>query len=217
MRHNVTMIDSFSSTGAGHPRRAAATPAIDDDRFELESRMVRPKPRIRARPAEMASILLVSPYAEDHLRIPRILADSTWRCCHCQNWQQAAEVLERSRIGVVLCERDLTDGSWRDVLACAQSQLRPPSVIVCSHLADEVLWAEVLNLGGYDVLIKPFDCEEVLRVVNAAWSCWKWARSKERARNAAVEGSTFAGLPDTGSGEDSPDRFQLRLDPWHVQ
>jgi hypothetical protein len=40
----------------------------------------------------------------------------------------------------------------------------PPNFIVFSCLADEFLWAEVLNLGGFDVLMTPFEPEEVLRV-----------------------------------------------------
>jgi len=36
---------------------------------------------------------------------------------------------------------------------------------VTSRLADERLWAEALNLGAYDVLAKPFDSTEAMRVV----------------------------------------------------
>ena len=38
----------------------------------------------------------------------------------------------------------------------------PPSLIVLSCRADEFLWAKVLNLGGFDVLMTPFEAEEVL-------------------------------------------------------
>ncbi len=41
-------------------------------------------------------------------------------------------------------------------------------MIVASRVTDEALWAEVLNLGGYDVLVQPFDRTEVLRVTDAA-------------------------------------------------
>jgi len=48
-------------------------------------------------------------------------------------------------------------------------RLRASSVlVVTSKLADESLWAEVLNLGGDDVLAQPFDHEEVTRVVRSA-------------------------------------------------
>jgi DNA-binding response OmpR family regulator len=43
-----------------------------------------------------------------------------------------------------------------------------PVLVVTSNVADESLWAEVLNLGGYDVLAQPFDGEEVARVIGSA-------------------------------------------------
>lgn len=195
MRHDAITTDTFSVTSAEHLRREAASPAIYMDPFELESRMVQPELRTGGGPVELRSILLVSPYVADQILIPRILAGYNWHCRPCHNWHQAPELLERSRIGVVLCERDQTHGSWRNVLATAQRQSRPPSVIVCARRPDEALWAEVLNLGGYDVLVKPFDHEEVLRVVSAAWRSWKWARGAGAARNAALEDATFTSLP----------------------
>lgn len=45
----------------------------------------------------------------------------------------------------------------------------PPCFIVTSELADEYLWAEALNLGAYDVLIKPFDPIELIRSLSLAW------------------------------------------------
>jgi hypothetical protein len=39
---------------------------------------------------------------------------------------------------------------------------------VSSRVADDRLWAEVLNLGGYDLLTNPFAPAEVSRVVDLA-------------------------------------------------
>jgi len=44
----------------------------------------------------------------------------------------------------------------------------PPQLVVASRTADDRLWAEVLNIGGYDVLAQPFDSDEVSRVIAAA-------------------------------------------------
>ena len=44
----------------------------------------------------------------------------------------------------------------------------PPLLIVISQLADEHLWAEALNLGVYDVLAKPLDDIEIVRVLSLA-------------------------------------------------
>ena len=37
-----------------------------------------------------------------------------------------------------------------------------------ANVGDEALWAELLNLGGYDVLAQPFDQSEVARVITSA-------------------------------------------------
>jgi DNA-binding response OmpR family regulator len=80
--------------------------------------------------------------------------------------------LRKRQFEVVVCERDLSPGSWKDVLDQVTILPDPPSLIVTSRLADERLWAEALNLGACDVLAKPFDSNEALRVIGAAWRAW---------------------------------------------
>ena len=70
---------------------------------------------------------------------------------------------------VIICERDLPDGEWKDVMDGLKLLARPPSVIVISRHADEDLWVAVLTLGGYDVLPKPLEEEETQRAVDSAW------------------------------------------------
>jgi DNA-binding response OmpR family regulator len=79
----------------------------------------------------------------------------------------------------------LAPGSWKDVLDQATILPDPPPLIVTSRLVDEHLWAEALNLGAFDVLAKPFDRTEAMRVVGAAWRAWCGPRlpaRKERPR-----------------------------------
>ena len=87
---------------------------------------------------------------------------------HSTNCEQAAGHLTDSRISVVICEAVLPDGNWKDLLARMARSRATPVLVVTSNVADESLWAEVLNLGGYDVLAQPFDREEVTRVVGSA-------------------------------------------------
>ena len=63
---------------------------------------------------------------------------------------------------VVVCERDLPDGSWKDLLDFGKN------VIVVSRIADESFWAEVLNRGGYDVLASPLEEREVIHALGSA-------------------------------------------------
>ena len=77
---------------------------------------------------------------------------------------EALRWLRTGRISLVLCAAELADGNWRFVLRNAQD--RP--VVVFSRFGDEGLWAEVLNFGAYDLLLMPFNAEEVRRVTAAA-------------------------------------------------
>ena len=79
-------------------------------------------------------------------------------------------------IPVVICEHQLPDGDWKVLQAELLDLSVPPSLIICSRLADERLWVEVLNLGAFDLLLSaPFVPDEVLRVTESAWSAWNGA------------------------------------------
>lgn len=68
----------------------------------------------------------------------------------------------------IVSETALPDGDWRDLLAHLRGFRTPPYLIVTSRTAGERLWAEVPDAGGYDVLAKLFDRNEVVRVVVSA-------------------------------------------------
>ena len=79
------------------------------------------------------------------------------------------EFLRNHRITVLVCGSVLPDGNWKQLLEGLAVLPAPPSLIVTSKHADDALWAEVLNLGAYDVLSKPFDRAEVTRTISLAW------------------------------------------------
>lgn len=87
-------------------------------------------------------------------------------------WRDAVRDASRIPPRVIVCERRLPDGDWRNVLGLALDLPHSPAVIVTCRQADERLWAEVLNLGGYDVLAKPFEEREVGRSLELAWARW---------------------------------------------
>jgi DNA-binding response OmpR family regulator len=120
-----------------------------------------------------ALVLAVSPLTADRVRLREILSQANWKLHEASDCREALEVLRGLSVPVLLCERDHADGNWEDLLKATAGLPAPPNLIVFSRLADECLWAEVLNLGGFDVLMTPFEPEEVLRVTFAAWSRWE--------------------------------------------
>ena len=114
-------------------------------------------------------ILIISVTLEDHESLCRILQEPDWSITRAFSCQQAIACLCRDRMGVILCDSQLPDGTWRDILSHIAEMTEPPSVIVTAARADANLRAEVRTLGGYQLLSKPFFPEEVGRVVSAAW------------------------------------------------
>jgi DNA-binding NtrC family response regulator len=116
------------------------------------------------------AILSVSPNPEDHSTLEAIIGNSPWALLKANNLFTArALLLQEQNISVVFCERNLMSGTWIDIVKHVQPLPNPPAVIVTSRLADDRLWSEVLNRGGWDLLAKPFDHAEVLRSVRSAW------------------------------------------------
>lgn len=80
----------------------------------------------------------------------------------------AGAAINEHRPQVVVCDTETRGvGSWRDLLQVNDKRVSFALIVVSRH-ADDALWAEVLNLGGFDVLSIPFRREEVERVVSSA-------------------------------------------------
>jgi DNA-binding NtrC family response regulator len=142
-------------------------------------------------PDRAVTVLEVSAYESDHAALQRIFSHSKWKLHITRNCTEAMDFLTRKIIPVVVCDSDLPDGSWKDIMERTAQAANPPAVIVSSRLADDRLWSEVLNLGGYDVLAKPFNASEVFRDVSLAWLQWK--NRAERVREAQEKPKTLGG------------------------
>ena len=131
-------------------------------------------------PAETVSVLSVSPFEEDHRKLQSVFRRSNWSLSRAFGCEEAVDFVQQYPTPVVISEKDLAGQCWRNVLNRINSlDLRPaPRLIVSARLADDELWSQVLNLGGYNVLEKPFDDHEVFWVVSQAWLDWKSERER---------------------------------------
>jgi DNA-binding response OmpR family regulator len=114
------------------------------------------------------SALLVGEYQSDRLVLHDIFRDAGWRLYEAPDRRRALDCLDRHAVHVVISEKNGPRWHWKRLLSDLRRLAHPPQLIVTSRTADEYLWAEVLNIGGYDVLPQPFDRDEVERVVAAA-------------------------------------------------
>jgi len=114
------------------------------------------------------SALAVGEYETDRLLLHEIFRRCGWRLFEARDRRRALECLERNPVQVVIAESEVRNWNWRRVLSDLRRLPAPPQLVVTSRIADDYLWAEVLNVGGYDVLTQPFEADEVERVIASA-------------------------------------------------
>jgi CheY-like chemotaxis protein len=137
-------------------------------------------PASRKTKTASVTVFHVGPQDQDLCVLADILDRTDWKLCPGTQWTlaatddlpAAAARLQNHGVPIVLCERESVSGTWKDVLERVGTFSVPPLLIVASRTADEYLWAEALNLGAYDVLSKPYQPAEVVRVLSMAWLHW---------------------------------------------
>jgi DNA-binding response OmpR family regulator len=113
-------------------------------------------------------VLLVLSASEDQAVLARLLAAHSYPRYWTSSVAEATDWLRRRNARVVICDEQLSDGHWQDLWEILRWTPVPPVFIVSAYWADERLWAEVLNMGAFDVLAKPFRGSEVVRVLDQA-------------------------------------------------
>ena len=126
--------------------------------------------------------LAISPFDEDLSFLQGMFQDAGWKLLTAHTKRQAMAELNREQITVVICERHLIDGNWKDVLSLLAAILNPPRLVVVSRLADAALWIEVLSMGGFDLISAPLREVEVIHAVGSAVLDWMEAQRQIQFR-----------------------------------
>jgi DNA-binding NtrC family response regulator len=138
-------------------------------------------------------VIAVSSLESDHIALAHIFGHTAWKLDSVRSAREAmVRLLSPSdAVGspILLCDKTLPDGSWKDLLYMTQELSDPPNLIVTASQADDCLWAEVLNLGAYDVLQKPFRAQEVFRTIGLAWSDARKSPARAVSRSAVGAGA----------------------------
>jgi DNA-binding NtrC family response regulator len=147
---------------------------------------------------------VVSTQASDAHTLGNALAGSGYRVHRASTVEEGLAHLERVPLGVVICRADLIERPWQDLLQELEVFQPPPRLILASRLADNTLWAEALNLGAHDLLLMPFEPDEVSRVTFSAWSAWSEDRHRQPAKPpSAASGSRIKSVAASGGERNS--------------
>ena len=122
-------------------------------------------------------VFVISSFEDDHFLVRQVFEGSSWRVLGFNRCRAALGLLSAQRPAVVMCDSELPDGNWKEILGAVVLLPNPPPLVVTCRLADERLWEEVLHLGGYDLLDKPLKKRAVFQAVKSAWR--QWDRQRE--------------------------------------
>jgi len=85
------------------------------------------------------------------------------------NPHRAGEILGGAvRFDLLFLDAELPDGAWQNLLEWSRRHGTASAAVVCARVADHHLWGEVLQSGAYDLLVEPFEHQEVARIVDGA-------------------------------------------------
>lgn len=141
------------------------------------------------RAVDTIHILAVLPSSAEYPFI-RLMSHTHWELRVVHTIAEATEELRSGPPPVLICEAELPDGTWIDMLRRAEQVLPRPTLVVTSSGADDRLWADVLNRGAYDLVTRPFEPRELYNTITAAFHHLKLesARREDEQADARVNG-----------------------------
>lgn len=107
-------------------------------------------------------ILVVSSELESRRTLNEILRKEGHETICASRLSECQEALQTQRVSLIFCDRRLSDGNYRDVVAATRAAHQPARVIVTSRLADWDEYLEALHNGAFDLIASPCQPTDVL-------------------------------------------------------
>lgn len=107
-------------------------------------------------------ILIVSSELENRRALNQILSKEGHETICASRVSECQEALQTQKISLVFCDRRLSDGNYRDVVAATRAARQQARVIVTSRLADWDEYLDALHNGAFDLIASPCQPTDVL-------------------------------------------------------
>src|SRR5438270_3505234 len=107
-------------------------------------------------------ILIVSSELEHRRALNDILRKEGHETICASRVSECQEALQAQNISLVFCDRRLSDGTYRDVVAATRAARHHIRVIVTSRLADWDEYLDALHNGAFDLIAAPCQPTDVL-------------------------------------------------------
>ncbi|HEY2820857.1 MAG TPA: response regulator [Candidatus Acidoferrum sp.] len=106
-------------------------------------------------------ILVIASDPETRKALSSILQTEGLKSVQASHLSEGRALLATETVGMVFCERNLSDGTYLDLLPAAQTKSGIVPVVVTSRLADWDEYLEALRHGAVDLIASPFKPSDV--------------------------------------------------------
>jgi CheY-like chemotaxis protein len=122
-------------------------------------------------------VIALAASGQDRRLLSEVASDQGWQMNFADTRHEARELLNRQGSPIVLCACEMPGGDWRETIKTVTSSPVSPYTILVSRAADEYLWNDFIQLGGFDILTTPLREADVLRAIRLGWSYWSSSMS----------------------------------------
>jgi len=110
----------------------------------------------------MSSLLVVTSRAEDVSELNEILRETSWLLTDVSSLDDAIVKLKAVALPIIFYDRDAAGVCWQETIERLIAARQGACVVLISNVADQYLWEEVVQHGGFDLLSRPFRKDQVL-------------------------------------------------------
>jgi DNA-binding response OmpR family regulator len=96
-----------------------------------------------------------------------------WKLKLLETVDQALSVAASDTVAIVIVDRDLSEHDWRISVQNLANTVSTPCVLLASSVVDPYLFQELVKHGGFDVIPKPIQSKELVRLGRLAFTYWR--------------------------------------------
>ena len=145
-------------------------------------------------------ILVISSELGNGRALVEILNRERWETICASTVEEFEELFSTRQLALVFCERQLSDGTYRDVLRTIRARNTNLRLVVTSRLADWDEYLEVLEEGAFDLIASP------CRPADVAWAILRAERERKK-------GEAIIGRDKADQGMSSPKSIRAEQIP----
>jgi DNA-binding response OmpR family regulator len=119
--------------------------------------------------------LLGSP--SDQATIQNCAKNAGWRLVLADTIEHALLTANSGNVALFVVDRDLVELDWRPYVQKFAKTRSAPCILLASPVVDRYLFEELVKQGGFDVVPKPIETGQLLRLSRLAIAYWKNRRA----------------------------------------